>query len=470
MLIPDFGLLAMVWSLGAVAWLGLTWLTARVAGPARKGRGRPGETGGTPVLRVGALVLGVAFLLRALPVGLLPVSLSDDVWRYVHDGRTLARGENPYAQSPADVLAAAVAGGDTAAARDLEYVNNPELVTIYQPASQWMFAATAAATAWAVPGADAVTHTRVLRGVFAAIDLLIVVLLLIELRRRGASAWWATLYAWSPAVFLETTWAGHQDGFGVLAVIATLMLAGRAERARPSARDGVVAAAAAGVTLAIAAAVKPVALPLALPLAWSLRRQPWRIAAAAGACMLTLAVLYLPFALMDGGLDGMFETGRSFATRWRFNGSIHPLVEAAALRLGLDDGWGQGAKRIADIVYLVLLLGALVVATLRVKDAWRVALVYLALMVALSSTVHPWYLLWALGVLPVARAAAGGWGPFTGAVWVAALALPWGYVAWLEMAAGGGYTIPLGVQLLCWVPIAVAAGTVGWRLRSKQSR
>ena len=41
-----------------------------------------------------------------------------------------------------------------------------------------------------------------------------------------------------------------------------------------------------------------------------------------------------------------------------------------------------------------------------------------------------------LGVLPVARAAAGSWGPFTAAVWVAALALPWGYVAWLQMAAG----------------------------------
>ena len=446
----------MVWGLGAVAWLGLTWLTARLAGPARKGRGRSGETGGTPVLRVGGLILGVAFLLRALPVGLLPVSLSDDVWRYVHDGRTLARGENPYAQSPAEALAAAVAGGDTAGARDLEHVNNPELVTIYQPASQWLFAATAAATSWAAPQADAVTHARTLRGVFAAIDLVIVVLLLIELRRRGASAWWATLYAWSPAVFLETAWAGHQDGLGVLAVIATLMLAGRAERAGRSTRRGLFFAVAAGVTLAVAAAVKPVALPLALPLAWSLRRQPWRIFAAAGACLVTLAVLYLPFTLMDGGLTGMLETGRSFATRWRFNGAVHPLVESAALRLGLDEGWGERAKRIADIVCLTLLIGSLVIATLRLKDAWRVTLVYLALMVGLSSTVHPWYLLWALGVLPVARAAAGGWGPFTAAVWVAALALPWGYLAWLEMAAGGGYAVPLGVQLLCWVPITTA--------------
>ena len=310
MLIPDLAILALVWSLGAAAWLLLTWLTARQPGWALRGRGRSGKTGvtgetvGPPVLRVGALVLGVAFLLRALPVGLLPVSLSDDVWRYVHDGRTLARGENPYAQSPAEALAAAVVDRDLNRARDLEHVNNPALVTIYQPASQWMFAATAAATSFVEPRADAATHVRVLRGVFATIDLLIVVLLLIELRRRRASLWWATLYAWSPAVFLETAWAGHQDGLGVLAVIATLMLAGRAERAGRSGRAvrrGLVAAAAAGVTLAVAAAVKPVALPLALPLAWSLRLHPRRIVAAAAACLLALAVLYLPFELMEGG-------------------------------------------------------------------------------------------------------------------------------------------------------------------------
>lgn len=452
MLIPGAGVLAAVWGLGLAAWLALTWLTAR----------RPAWRFGTAA----AVIMGVAFTLRALPVGLLPVSLSDDVWRYVHDGRTLARGENPYGQSPAEVLAAAVAGGDTAGARDLEFVNNPELVTIYQPASQWFFAATAAATSSAVPRADAATHARVLRGVFAAIDLMIVVLLLIELRRRGGSAWWATLYAWSPAVFLETTWAGHQDGIGVLAVIAALMLARRAAR---SGRRGTGAAVAAGVALAVAAAVKPVALPLALPLAWGLRRQRWRIVWAAGACLLALAVLYLPFVLMEGGLSGMLETGRSFATRWRFNGAVHPLVESAALGLGLDRGWGEEAKRIADVVCAVLLLAVLVVATLRLNDPWRVALVYLALMVGLSSTVHPWYLLWALGVLPVARAAAGGWGPFTAAVWVAALALPWGYVAWLEMAAGGGYRVPLGVQLLCWLPILAAGLAGGWLRRKAQS-
>ena len=174
-----------------------------------------------------------------------------------------------------------------------------------------------------------------------------------------------------------------------------------------------------------------------------------------------LALLYLPFVFMEGGLSGMMETGRSFVTRWRFNGSVHPLLEVMAKRAGLDRGWGEEAKRIADFVCLVVLMGTLVVATLRQKDVWQVGLIYMAMMVALSSTVHPWYLLWAMGLLPVARAGAKRWGPFTAGVWAGALALPWGYVAWLEMAAGRGYAMSLGAQTLCWGVIAAAAA-VGW--------
>ena len=451
---PDAGVLAAVWAAGALGWLLLTWATRRFTRDARAGRGFGG---------VALLVLGGAFVLRAVPVGLLPVSLSDDVWRYVHDGRTLARGENPYVRSPAEDLAAAVAGGDAATARDLQHVNNKELVTIYQPTSQWVFAGAAALTRWAVTNPDAQDFARMLRGAFALIDLVVVVLLLAELRRRGRSAWWATLYAWCPAVFLETAWAGHQDGIGVLASVTCLTLAGRAGR---GGRGGAYAAAAAGVALALAAGVKPVALPLALPLAWGLRARPRRVAVAAGACVTTLLALYVPFVLMEGGLTGMFETSRSFVTRWRFNGALHPLFEALAERLGASPH--GPAKRVADAVCTTLLAGGLAVATWRLRDAWRVALVWFALMVSLSSTVHPWYLLWALGVLPVARAAAGAWGPFTAATWTAALALPWGYVAWLEMAAGRGYTVPVGVQVLCWAPVVAAAG-VGWWLGRRRA-
>ncbi|MEE9404721.1 MAG: hypothetical protein V3V20_07500 [Algisphaera sp.] len=452
MIAPGLGILAAVWVGGAVAWLVLTWLTTRWSARPAKGVSTRGAAG---------VIVAVAILLRALPVGLLPVSLSDDIWRYVHDGRTLARGENPYVRSPAEDLARAVAGNDVAAAQALKNVNNPELVTIYQPASQWLFAA----TAWGVQGvweqAPAQVHARVLRGAFAAIDLLIVVLLLLELRRRRASPWWSTLYAWSPAVFLETTWAGHQDGLGVLAVVATLMLAGHAKRLGSAMKRGTWIAVLAGMTLAIAVAVKPVALPLALPLAWSLRSRPKRMACAAAACVATLMAFYLPFFFMEGGMAGMLETSRRFMADWRFNGAIHPLLEALAKAAGLG---GQAAKSTADSVCAVALAGVLGVATFRLRDLWQVTLIYFALLVGLSSTVHPWYLLWALGVLPVARAGAARWGPATAATWTAALALPWGYVAWLEVAAGRGYTVSVGVQVLCWTPILIAAG-VGWRLR-----
>ncbi|HET9441619.1 MAG TPA: hypothetical protein VFO52_15690, partial [Longimicrobiales bacterium] len=48
-----------------------------------------------------ALIVVTAIVLR-IPLFLTQPSLSDDVWRYVHDGRAQLAGVNPYAFAPAD--------------------------------------------------------------------------------------------------------------------------------------------------------------------------------------------------------------------------------------------------------------------------------------------------------------------------------------------------------------------------------
>jgi hypothetical protein len=227
----------------------------------------------------------------------------------------------------------------------------------------------------------------------------------------------------------------------------------------------VVAAAAAGVLLGLAAGVKPIVLPLALPLVWALRREPaaWRGGLiAAGACGATLLALYLPFALREGGLDGMLETSRRFVSAWRFNGSVHPLIDAA-VRPWLDgEPWdvADRAKQIADAVCGGLLLAVLLVSTFVHRDVWRTAAVFLFAAVCLSSTAHPWYLLWALALLPIAwprGSRAAGW-----AIWTASLTLPWSYVAWLSYAEGGEYQAGLWVGVAVWGLVYGALG-VGWR-------
>ena len=79
-------------------------------------------------------------------------------------------------------------------------------------------------------------------------------------------------------------------------------------------------------------------------------------------------------------------------------------------------------------------------------------------MVLLSPTAHPWYLLWALAMVPMAM----GW-----ATWLASLTLSWGYVAWGNVATDGtpGWGVPAWVMVITYAPIyGVLAWEVGRRL------
>jgi hypothetical protein len=371
-------------SIAAAAWLPLTGLAHRLS------RRRPTWTSGlTPLL-----ILAGAFGLRLLIALTTEPMLSDDIWRYVHDGRTTVElGANPYAAPPTD--------------SPLPYPgNNPTLVTIYQPTSQLVFAGLATLS----------SSERAFRLGFIAFDLLIVALLMLMLRQAGRSAWWASLYAWHPLVIAEVAWSGHQDVIGIAALLGALLLAMRA-------RDAASAwgwAIGAGVCFALAIGVKPLVAPLALPLAWALRER-WRlILPAAGSTALMLAALYLPFALWEPGLGGMIETVRTFTGKWAFNGSAHAIAYSLL-----------GSKPAADQLMLVLLLVTLLITTFT-TDLYRAAMVYLFAGVLLSSTAHPWYLLWSLALLPLA---------FSWGAWVLSLTIVLAYTAWIN---------PAGFEPLDW--------------------
>lgn len=386
------------------------------------------------------IILGVAAAARLGVALSMPPVLSDDVWRYVFDGALLSDGINPYAHSPQEAIDAVDARhgeGDTAWWAN---INNPELVTIYQPTSQWIFAGIVKAYKWthgvATPLGGAERWFRI---TFSLFDLLIVLLLMRQLRLLGRSPWWAVMYAWSPLVIYETAGSGHQDAMGIAAVIGAILFAQRCARSWPY-------TVLAGVTLGLAVGVKPIVLPIALPMAWFLRGEhaaAGRIVAAGASCVVTLLALYVPFALMDGGIDRMLETSRYFVEAWRFNGSLHPLLELAF-----------GSKWVADVVLGVLLAAVLVAAMVFHRVPWRAATTYFFAMVCASSTAHPWYLLWALALMPVSWSAART--VVAPAVWVASLTLPWSYAAWLSLEAQGEYQPSLAVQLAIWIPIYAA--------------
>ncbi len=409
--------LVWLWMGSAILWLMLSWMWWEL-------RGERSDAG--CFWRAAAVVLAVAVVARVLVALGMPTVLSDDIWRYIHDGAVMVEGGNPYALSPDEI-----AVRDAPVPGVLAKINNPSLVTIYLPTSQWVFAATGLLAevlpAWVRESDPSREHLY--RLVFSLFDVGVVVALLWLLRVIGASAWWGALYAWHPLVLAEVAGTGHQDPIGVLLLVLAAVFWVKLLKQVGS---GAGSAVGLGVALAASVLVKPIGF-LLVPAVVTTLWPRWReIAVAAGSAVLAGCVIGLPFVWMEGGVERLVETGERFVEAWSFNGSVHPLV-----------WWLTGSKAAADAAGGVLLtLVVLLVAWLKVSPVRATAWVVLAGLLV-TSTVHPWYVLWLLPFAVAGRLVSG---------WVLSLTVLWGYAAHMEP----GYRLEAWIGWAVYVPVYLA--------------
>lgn len=415
------------WIASAVAWAVLTVLLVLL---------RLGARGPLPErpLAAGAIILGIAAAARIAVLAGHDPALSDDVHRYAFDGRVLARCSNPYLARPRDHLD----GPDAPLAA---LINNPELHTIYLPGSQWLFAAIAA------PGsgrpADPAAMALRFRAAFTAAELAAIGLLLVALRRAGRSPWWAALYAWHPLALSEVAGSGHQEGLGCALLVAALLVATTARAQKTWAWSAL---------LSLATLVKPVVLPVAAFILKGRPRADWIVAAMVGA--MVCGAVALPLLPGEGGaaLANLSATAERFTLKWaHFGGAYEPLLWA--IERGAP-GWNHDSREVLARWICLFLLAALFAATWlwRGADCWQRAAALLFGMVLLSPVVHPWYLLWALVLLPMT----GG-----RALWTASLTVPWGYAA---LSDPSSWRVSPWLMLAAYVPVyaVLAAETAAW--------
>ena len=357
-------------------------------------RGRvPGRTG----LWV---CLALAVLCR-VPLLQVEPTLSDDIYRYVWDGRIQAFGVNPYQAVPADPALDALHTDLT------RKMNHPALPTMYPPFAQWVFRGIAAIDQSVIA----------FKLTFVVLDLAIVVLLLRWLAAAGRSSWLVLAYAWNPLVILEVAGSGHLDVVGALLLTVSFLAL--------SNRIGWLAA------IAFVAAVELKFVPIVLaPLFW--RRIRVRDAAIAVGFGLLLA---LPFA--GGTLIAPIGALPSYLAKWRFNGPAYAMVESVF--------------RTRALVALPVVAGLAVAAWFRRRrgelspSAWAWPMGGALL---LSPTVYPWYLLWICPFLAV-RATL----PLL--LWTQTSLLT--YFVWRVSASGGGWRLPWWVLVMEFGTVAAAS-------------
>lgn len=217
-----------------------------------------------------------AFVLTSVMGGLLVLArptLSDDMYRYIWDGRVQAQGISPYRYPPE--------------ARELRslrepiiwrYINRKNAVTIYPPAAELAYALLWRIVPDNVRWFQVVMFGGALAGGAALAGLL---------KAANQSPARIIIYLWSPLLIFETAHSAHVDGLVLPLLIGAWW-------ARLKERDIWL-----GVWLGLATAMKLYPI-LLLPALWRPgdRRGRWQMPLTFG---LTLAICYLPYILASGG-------------------------------------------------------------------------------------------------------------------------------------------------------------------------
>jgi alpha-1,6-mannosyltransferase len=297
----------------------------------------------------------------AMRLGLLftEPTLSNDIYRYIWDGRVQAAGINPYRYVPA--------AQELEVLRDVKawpLINRADYaVTIYPPVAQALFL-----------GITRVgENVVIMKLALLLFEAATVAALIALLRRLAMPSTRVAAYAWHPLPVWEIAGNGHVDAAMIALLLLSLLvfLNGRTLLA--------------GVMATLGALIKPTAL-LALPVYW--RPWDWKLPFAAIA---TSAIAYLPYLSVGSGVLGFlgsyieeegFREGSGFRIVWLIEQLTGQLPFAGVVYVGLAT--------------LVLVSMALAVGfrTDRSERAAIRSLNWLLIaFLALSTPHYPWYFL-----------------------------------------------------------------------------
>lgn len=338
-------------------------------------------------LRLGALsgrALVLVFLLAAAMLAVTLVNrptLSDDMYRYVWEGRVQASGFSPYRYPPNAPELSRLRDGAI-----WRYINRKSDVTIYPPVAQAAFL-----LLWRVVP-DSV---RWFQAVMALSALLAGGLLVGLLRSLGKSPARVVIYLWAPLLVFETAHSAHLD-----ALVLPLLVGAWWARARN--KDLLV-----GVLLGLATAAK-LYPALLLPALWRPddRRGRWTMPLA---FTFTLAASYLP-ALLSHGIQVLGFLPKYFGER--FNLGLAGLLIPVFKELGVDPNRALLALSLATLGGIALWM------VLRPapdgETAVRRSIWLIGVYTLLTQNLFSWYLLWLLPLvaiflpsLPLKRGLAG---------------------------------------------------------------
>ncbi len=379
---------------------------------------------------------------------LLPTrpTLSDDMFRYIWDGRVQGHGMSPYQYPPKATELADLRRGDLTV---WKYINRKEVVTVYPPGAQLAFAAI-----WRIVGDSVIGF----KAVFVIAELLGGLVLVRLLQHFEHPPERILIYLWSPLLIFEVAHAGHIDGLMLPLLIAAFW-------ARVKERHWLL-----GICLGLAAMIKlfpALLLPALLPVSQvgSLRQRYLpSFKTILGFCFVITAC-YLVYILRGASPLGFLPN--------YFNENFN--LGLARFLFDLAGQIGVPKATLVNIVTFGGLAGLGLLFVIKPAASHRAALGRCIWLIGwftlFTQNLFSWYLLWLLPlivlfvepgkVLGFKLSAAIAWLIFSGTIMLSYLFfIQWRVVGWGQVAE---YAPLYALLLAAWVKQILGNPPLNWR-------
>ena len=390
------------------------------------------------------LLGGIALQLVAVSA---PPRGSDDLYRYIWDGKVQAAGIDPYQYVPTATPLAGLRdeflfNPDAEHCVSPSYVsrhpaadltpgctkiNRPTVPTIYPPVAEAYFLA----VHYLPTASDSSTP---IQATTALVAVLITVLLLFGLGRLGRDIRMAALWSWCPTVILEAGNNAHVDVVAVGITLAAVLALATARTTRRTIIGGIL------LGLAIATKMTPALTAPAL-----LRRRWVTVSVAAASAFVAV---YVPHVIRVGGKVIGFLPGY-----------LQQEGYTKGTRFGIIGLFVTGPLA---IVVAALILAAVAFAVLQFADPdrpWQGALYMTAAALAVATPHYQWYSL--LLVMLVALDGRPEWLAFAAGGYYAAYPNLGRYTPPWRLEDAIGYGVPLVVVGVGWLIRHELAGRAG---------
>ncbi len=304
------------------------------------------------------LIVFFGLLFRLTLVPLTPVA-SDDIYRYVWDGKVALSGTNPFALAPNDPQLSLLHTEDLPSK-----INFPHMRTIYPPLAQLFFYISN------LLFGDSISGMKLL---LTLCELCTLIMLLRLLKHLAIDPAMVVVYAWCPLPIMYFGLDGHIDALGIPLLLFSIYLISKNRTV-----SGAFALGLAGLAKLYPMFVVPLLLH-------------------AKKGVMSNAIAFVPLLIFGAGCwayfeptGGLVESFKVYNSQFEFNGSVFSVVNGIL-----------NENTTAHLVCIALFVAWILVVVLLSRSLIEKTFLAFLGFVVCSPVVHPWYLSWLAALIVI---------------------------------------------------------------------